>query len=65
MTGNGTPDGISASTGIFVCGIKGAYKFDFQGEKVYTHLLSNFCFQLKLSGKVKCMNMINQWRCYG
>ena len=36
MTGNGTPDGISASTGIFVCAIKGAYKFDFQGEKVYT-----------------------------
>ena len=35
-TGDGSPDGISASTGIFVCAIKGAYKFDFQGEKVYT-----------------------------
>merc|ERR1712008_113444 len=32
-TGDGSPDGISAFTGIFVCAIKGAYKFDFQGEK--------------------------------
>ena len=35
-TGDGSPDGISASTGVFTCAIKGAYKFDFQGEKVFT-----------------------------
>ena len=33
-TGDGSPDGISTSTGIFTCAIKGAYKFEFAAEKV-------------------------------
>ena len=33
-TGDGTSDGISTSTGIFTCAIKGVYKFEFVAEKV-------------------------------
>jgi len=35
-TGDGSPDGISTSTGIFICAIKGAYKFDFAAVKYYS-----------------------------
>ena len=37
-------------------------------NKLHSYLNFNFLLfydQLKLSEKVKCMNMINKWRCYG
>jgi len=50
-TGDGSSDdGISTSTGIFVCAIKGAYKFDFQagkypGKAGYIRLIKNGTIQ--------------------
>ena len=43
-TGNGSPDGISIATGIFVCPMEGAYKFDFLAEKVCIYIFSNVIY---------------------